>query len=61
MKIRNIEHQIRHLQRRIAKCEKHASVAFNRNHNIIGIDFLNKAMGYEIKLAYLQNIGGKND
>lgn len=51
----NIAHAIRHYKRRIAKCYKNADKAYRNNHNIIGMNFLNMATYYEIKLKELQN------
>ena len=51
----NREHVIRHYKRRIAKCYKNADKAYRSNHNIIGVNFLNMATHYEIKLKELQH------
>lgn len=45
---------IRHLERRIAKCNKHADRAYRMNHNIIAVGFLNKACRYEITLERIR-------
>ncbi|MFQ6703714.1 MAG: hypothetical protein ACLRFP_01355 [Alphaproteobacteria bacterium] len=51
-----INHNIRHLERRILRLQKYADRAYKRNHNIIAVDFLNRAYWCERKLEYWKGI-----
>lgn len=47
-----INHNIRHLERRIPRLRKQATNAYKRNHNIIAVDCLNLAYWCERKIEY---------
>lgn len=51
-----INHNIRHLHRRITKLQKQADRAYKRNHNIIAVDCLNLAYWCERKIEYWKGI-----
>lgn len=51
-----INHNVRHLERRILRLQKQADRAYKRNHNIIAVDFLNRAYWCERKLEYWKGI-----
>ena len=58
MKKRTLEYKMRHIQRRIGKLNKCANRAYKQKHNIIAVNYLNRAMVYELQMERMTQCYG---